>query len=228
MVVARSCDTARPGRSCHRLATRLSRLTQGGAAAPPPPLGYTRRAPRRSRGDLYFYSVDHNLRDKLDQIDGDRCPVVVLTGTMYYLTTPDDGRGPPSTSRTGSSSRWRTSATSPWARTTRSSAATCCRRSSGSVHARCRARLIAASATRFPRPGGPSAQGPPGREPVAPDPGELAGESEVWARQGSNLRPLACKARALPLSYAPFGPLQGVPEPAGGPRRGSFLRRPAG
>jgi hypothetical protein len=24
-----------------------------------------------------------------------------------------------------------------------------------------------------------------------------------WAQQGSNLRPLACKASALPLSYAP-------------------------
>jgi pimeloyl-ACP methyl ester carboxylesterase len=44
------------------------------------------------KGDLYFYSVDHDLRDKLDQIDGDRCPVVMLTGTYDYLTTPDDGR----------------------------------------------------------------------------------------------------------------------------------------
>ncbi len=26
-----------------------------------------------------------------------------------------------------------------------------------------------------------------------------------WAQQGSNLRPLACKASALPLSYAPCG-----------------------
>jgi pimeloyl-ACP methyl ester carboxylesterase len=44
------------------------------------------------KGDLYFYSVDHDLRDKLDQIDGDRCRVVMLTGTYDYLTTPDDGR----------------------------------------------------------------------------------------------------------------------------------------
>jgi pimeloyl-ACP methyl ester carboxylesterase len=44
------------------------------------------------KGDLYFYSVDHDLRDKLDQIDGERCPVVMLTGTYDYLTTPDDGR----------------------------------------------------------------------------------------------------------------------------------------
>jgi hypothetical protein len=29
-----------------------------------------------------------------------------------------------------------------------------------------------------------------------------------WAQQGSNLRPLACKASALPLSYAPDSPGQ--------------------
>src|SRR3954452_19722666 len=36
-----------------------------------------------------------------------------------------------------------------------------------------------------------------------------------WARQGSNLRPLACKARALPLSYAPRGPQPKVRPAAG-------------
>jgi pimeloyl-ACP methyl ester carboxylesterase len=40
------------------------------------------------KGDLYFYSVDHDLRDKLSQIDGERCPVVMLTGTYDYLTPP--------------------------------------------------------------------------------------------------------------------------------------------
>ncbi|HZV49895.1 MAG TPA: alpha/beta hydrolase [Candidatus Dormibacteraeota bacterium] len=40
------------------------------------------------RGDLYFYSVDHDLRGKLGEIDGDRCPVVMLTGDYDYLTTP--------------------------------------------------------------------------------------------------------------------------------------------
>jgi pimeloyl-ACP methyl ester carboxylesterase len=44
------------------------------------------------KGDLYFYSVEHDLRDKLDQIDGERCPVVMLTGTYDYLTPPDHGR----------------------------------------------------------------------------------------------------------------------------------------
>lgn len=42
------------------------------------------------KGDLYFYSVDHDLRDKLGEIDGDRCPVVMLTGDYDYLTTPED------------------------------------------------------------------------------------------------------------------------------------------
>ena len=44
------------------------------------------------RGDLYFYSVDHDLRDKLGEIDGARCPVIMLTGDYDYLTTPEDGR----------------------------------------------------------------------------------------------------------------------------------------
>jgi pimeloyl-ACP methyl ester carboxylesterase len=42
------------------------------------------------KGDLYFYSVDHDLRGQLDKIDGDRCPVVMLTGDYDYLTTPAD------------------------------------------------------------------------------------------------------------------------------------------
>ncbi len=40
------------------------------------------------KGDLYFYSVDHDLRDQLGQIDGEKCPVVMLTGTYDYLTPP--------------------------------------------------------------------------------------------------------------------------------------------
>ncbi len=44
------------------------------------------------KGDLYFYSVDHDLRGKLQEIDGERCPIVMLTGDYDYLTTPEDGR----------------------------------------------------------------------------------------------------------------------------------------
>jgi pimeloyl-ACP methyl ester carboxylesterase len=40
------------------------------------------------KGDLYFYSVDHDLRGKLQEIDGEKCPVVMLTGTYDYLTPP--------------------------------------------------------------------------------------------------------------------------------------------
>jgi hypothetical protein len=32
---------------------------------------------------------------------------------------------------------------------------------------------------------------------------ELSAEPARWARLGSNQRPLACEASALPLSYAP-------------------------
>jgi pimeloyl-ACP methyl ester carboxylesterase len=42
------------------------------------------------KGDLHFYSVDHDLRGRLGEIDGDKCPVVMLTGEYDYLTTPED------------------------------------------------------------------------------------------------------------------------------------------
>lgn len=44
------------------------------------------------RGDLYYYSVDHDLRGKLSQIDTSRCPLVMLTGEYDYLTTPEDSK----------------------------------------------------------------------------------------------------------------------------------------
>ena len=44
------------------------------------------------RGDLYFYSVDHDLRDSLAKIDARRCPVVMMTGTYDYLTPPENDR----------------------------------------------------------------------------------------------------------------------------------------
>jgi Predicted hydrolases or acyltransferases (alpha/beta hydrolase superfamily) len=43
------------------------------------------------KGDLYFYSVDHDLRKQLREIDGEHCPVIMLTGEYDYLTTPEDG-----------------------------------------------------------------------------------------------------------------------------------------
>ncbi|WP_129113130.1 alpha/beta fold hydrolase [Halegenticoccus tardaugens] len=44
------------------------------------------------KGDLYYYSVDHDYRGELDRIDAERCPVYVVNGEYDYLTTPDDGR----------------------------------------------------------------------------------------------------------------------------------------
>jgi pimeloyl-ACP methyl ester carboxylesterase len=44
------------------------------------------------KGDLYFYSVEHDLRGRLAEIDGDRCPVVIMNGEYDYLTPPGDGR----------------------------------------------------------------------------------------------------------------------------------------
>jgi len=44
------------------------------------------------KGDLYYYSVDHDYRDKLDQIDATECPLYAVNGEYDYLTDPDDGR----------------------------------------------------------------------------------------------------------------------------------------
>ena len=43
------------------------------------------------RGDLYFYSVDHDYRDKLDQIEPE-CPMYVMNGEYDFATDPDDAR----------------------------------------------------------------------------------------------------------------------------------------
>ncbi|GAA3755288.1 alpha/beta fold hydrolase [Salinactinospora qingdaonensis] len=44
------------------------------------------------RGDLYFYSVDHDLRGRLGEIDTSTCPLVLITGEYDYLTTPEDSQ----------------------------------------------------------------------------------------------------------------------------------------
>lgn len=44
------------------------------------------------KGDLYYYSVDHDYRDKLNQIDTTECPLYIMNGEYDYLTTPEDGR----------------------------------------------------------------------------------------------------------------------------------------
>ncbi|WP_224449055.1 alpha/beta fold hydrolase [Haloprofundus salilacus] len=44
------------------------------------------------KGDLYYYSVDHDYRDRLDDVKADQCPLYIVNGEYDYLTTPDDGR----------------------------------------------------------------------------------------------------------------------------------------
>jgi len=40
--------------------------------------------------------VDRDLRGRLGEIDGERCPVVMLTGAYDYLTLPRRASAPPS------------------------------------------------------------------------------------------------------------------------------------
>ncbi|MCB0906822.1 MAG: alpha/beta hydrolase, partial [Nocardioidaceae bacterium] len=54
------------------------------------------------KGDLHFYSVDHDLRGRLHEIDGDKCPVVMMTGEYDYLTTPEDSARTASEIKNGS------------------------------------------------------------------------------------------------------------------------------
>ncbi len=49
-------------------------------------------SPEAFQGDLYFYSVDHDLRGQLGDIDTRRCPLVLLTGDYDYLTPPSESR----------------------------------------------------------------------------------------------------------------------------------------
>ncbi|MCH7659845.1 MAG: alpha/beta hydrolase [Euryarchaeota archaeon] len=44
------------------------------------------------KGDLYYYSEDHDYREKLDQVNAEDCPLYIVNGEYDYLTTPEDGR----------------------------------------------------------------------------------------------------------------------------------------
>ena len=55
--------------------------------------GCTRRAaPGVFRGDLHFYRVEGDLRDRIDRIDTQRCPLYLLTGEYDFSCTPEDTR----------------------------------------------------------------------------------------------------------------------------------------
>lgn len=51
---------------------------------------YMQGGPGVFRGDLYFYRVDGDLRDRLDGIRTDRCPLFLLTGEYDFSCTPED------------------------------------------------------------------------------------------------------------------------------------------
>jgi pimeloyl-ACP methyl ester carboxylesterase len=52
--------------------------------------GYKQGGPGIFAGDLYFYRVDGDLREKLAQIDTGKCPLYLLTGEYDYSCSPAD------------------------------------------------------------------------------------------------------------------------------------------
>ena len=54
--------------------------------------GYMQGGPGVFKGDLYFYRVDGDFRDRVGQIDTGRCPLYLLTGEYDFSCTPEDTR----------------------------------------------------------------------------------------------------------------------------------------
>ena len=50
---------------------------------------YMQSGPGVFKGDLYFYMIDGDISDKLDQIDARRCPLYLLTGEYDYSCTTE-------------------------------------------------------------------------------------------------------------------------------------------
>jgi hypothetical protein len=40
------------------------------------------------KGDLYFYSEEHDMRETVNEIDTQKVPLYLLTGEYDYLSTP--------------------------------------------------------------------------------------------------------------------------------------------
>jgi pimeloyl-ACP methyl ester carboxylesterase len=51
---------------------------------------YKQGGPGVFKGDLYFYRVDGDLRDKIGRIDTKRCPLFLLTGEYDFSCAPED------------------------------------------------------------------------------------------------------------------------------------------
>jgi pimeloyl-ACP methyl ester carboxylesterase len=51
---------------------------------------YMQGGPGVFKGDLHFYRVDGDLRDRVQRIDTKRCPLYLLTGEYDFSCTPED------------------------------------------------------------------------------------------------------------------------------------------
>jgi pimeloyl-ACP methyl ester carboxylesterase len=54
--------------------------------------GYMQGGPGVFKGDLHFYRVDGDFRDRVGEIDASRCPLYLLTGEYDFSCTPADTR----------------------------------------------------------------------------------------------------------------------------------------
>jgi pimeloyl-ACP methyl ester carboxylesterase len=50
---------------------------------------YSQGAPRVFKGDLYYYSIEHDLTDTAEQIDATHTPLYLLTGEYDWASTPE-------------------------------------------------------------------------------------------------------------------------------------------
>ena len=50
---------------------------------------YMQSGPGVFKGDLHFYTLDGDIRDRVDQIDTKRCPLFLLTGEYDYSCTAE-------------------------------------------------------------------------------------------------------------------------------------------
>ncbi len=53
---------------------------------------YAQGGPGVFKGDLYFYRVDSDFRDRMAGVDAKRCPLYLLTGEYDFSCTPEDTR----------------------------------------------------------------------------------------------------------------------------------------
>jgi pimeloyl-ACP methyl ester carboxylesterase len=51
---------------------------------------YMQGGPGVFKGDLYFYKIDGDIRDRVHQIDTKKCPLYLLTGEYDYSASPAD------------------------------------------------------------------------------------------------------------------------------------------